>query len=182
MRLHVEKTDNQEERGNNKGTGGKMNVKRVAQKPEHVNKHQMEGTGAKRDYVKGPSNDDAGNVLGFEVTQKDKVRNKPLARGDGSDDEGQVRRGGRGGRGRGDGQGSGRGRGGHGDRNSKVARLDAEGNPYTDDSRPKRGRDARGGKHEGFDRKDGTGRAGRGGMSRKGDDRADVGDDGADNA
>ena len=173
MRLHVEKTDNQEEK---RQGGDKMNVKRVAPKKEHVNKHQAEGTGAKRDYVKGPSNDDAGNVLGFEVTQKDKVRNKPTTNG--SDDEGPARRGGRGGRGRGDGQGSGRGRGGHGDRNSKVARLDAEGNPYTDDSRPKRGRDARGGKHEGFDRRDGTGRAGRGGIARKGDDKADVGDDG----
>jgi len=179
LRANVEKHDNQEDRaqGGAKNAGKKSKGNAAAPIAPSKNGAQVPN---KRDYVKGPSTEDAGDVLGFEVKTEARVTKPKARRGDDSDDEPVSR--GRGGRGRGGRGGRGGDRGGHIGRDAKVSRTDEEGNKYTDYGRG--GRGGRGvtrgsAKHEGFDRKDGTGRANRGG--RKGDDRgaadADAGGD-----
>ena len=178
MRAHVDKVDNQEDRasGGARNAGGKGKGNKGPVAVAHSSAKSSATAGAnKRDYVKGPSTEDAGDVLGFEVKTEARVTKPKQYRGDDSDDEPVAR--GRGGRGRG-GRG---GRGGHVGRDARVQRTDEDGNPYTDNRGNRGGArgGARGSKHEGFDKKDGTGRANRGG--RKGEDRgandADAGGD-----
>jgi len=66
MRANVEKTDNQEDRaqGGARNAGAKKGNANVAVVAHSKNNAP---TANKRDYVKGPSTEDAGDVLGFEV-------------------------------------------------------------------------------------------------------------------